>query len=139
MFVIGGDRALYHKAWDGTSWGKLNFPTRKTTAYVQSEQLTLVDFPIVDDISAGALELMLDNMVVGLKPGQPVVISGLRADLPAVAVSEVVLLSDIVHVGGFTVLKFGSGLKYGYLRSSVAINANVTLATAWRNCTGNSG
>ena len=129
VFVIGGDGALYHKAWDGTSWGKLNFPTRKTTAYVQSEQLTLVDFPIVDDISAGALELMLDNMVVGLKPGQPVVISGLRADLPAVAVSEVVLLSDIVHVGGFTVLKFGSGLKYSYLRSSVAINANVTLAT----------
>jgi hypothetical protein len=128
-FVIGSDKALYHKAWDGTSWGKLNFPTRKTTAYVQSEQLTLVDFPVVDDIPADSLELMLDNMVVGLKPGQPVVISGLRSDLPAVAVSEVVLLADIVHVGGFTVLKFGSRLKYGYLRTSVAINANVTLAT----------
>ena len=72
VFVVGSDRALYHKAWDGTSWGKLNFLTRKTTAYVQSEQLALADFPVVDDIRAGEIELMLDNLVIGLTPGQPV-------------------------------------------------------------------
>ena len=129
VFVIGSDRALYHKAWDGTSWGKLNFPVRKTTAYVQSEQLALADFPVVDDIQAGAADLMLDALVIGLTPGQPVALSGLRADSTAVAVAEVLILSDIVHAGGFTVLKFKYPLQNSYQRQSVVVNANVALAT----------
>jgi baseplate J-like protein/repeat uncharacterized protein DUF346 len=128
-FVIGSDRALYHKAWDGTSWGKLSFPVRKTTAFVQSEQLTLADFPVVDDIPAGTTELMLNNMVLGLAPGQPVALSGVRADSTAVSVNEVVALSDIVHVAGFTVLKFKVPLQNSYQRQSLVISANVTLAT----------
>jgi predicted phage baseplate assembly protein len=129
VFVIGGDRALYHKAWDGTSWGKLNFPVRKTTAYVQSEQLALADFPVVDDIRAGATNLMLDTLVIGLTPGQPVALSGLRADSPAVTAVEVLILADIVHVGGFTVLSFKYPLQNSYQRQTVVLNANLTLAT----------
>jgi hypothetical protein len=129
VFVIGGDSALYHKAWDGTSWGKLNFPVRKTTAYVQSEQLALANFPVVDDIPAGSTELMLNNLVVGLNPGQPVALSGVRSDSTAVAENEVLIVSDIVHVGGFTILKFKVPLQNSYRRQSVTISGNVTVAT----------
>ena len=129
VFVIGADRALYNKAWDGTSWGKLNFPTRKTTAYVQSEQLVLADYPVVDDVAAGVTALMLNSMVIGLTPGQPVSLTGLRADSSAVSATEVLLLSDVVHVGGFTVLKFKYPLENSYQRQTVLINGNVTVAT----------
>src|SRR5947209_1309930 len=84
VFVIGGDTVLYHKAWDGTSWGKLGFLVRKTTAYVQSEQLALADFPVVADIPAGASELMLDELLVGLTRGQPVSLTGLQSDASGV-------------------------------------------------------
>jgi hypothetical protein len=130
VFVLGGDLALYHKAWDGTDWGTVLFPVRTTTASVQSEQLFLAALPVVDDIPAGTLELPLDLMVLGLQPGQPVALSGLRSDAPGVAASEIVVLKDILHRGGFTALQFREpGLKYGYLRASLTASANVTLAT----------
>ncbi|HEX7288151.1 MAG TPA: baseplate J/gp47 family protein [Candidatus Angelobacter sp.] len=129
VFVTGGDTGLYHKAWDGTSWSKLGFLVRKTTAYVQSEQLGLVDFPVVDDISAGTSELMLNELLLGLTPGQPVALVGMQADASGVSASEILIIKDIVHVGGFTVLTFSTGLQHSYLRSTVTINANVALAT----------
>jgi hypothetical protein len=130
VFVLGGDAALYHKAWDGTSWGTVPFLVRTTRAFVQSEQLALAAMPVLDDaIAAGTIELALDELVLGLQPGQPVALYGMQSDAPGVAAGEVLVLKDIIHKGGFTSLLFTSGMKYGYLRSSLTVNANVTLAT----------
>jgi hypothetical protein len=137
IFATGSLGHWSHKAW-GPGWfgpddlgdGSLApYAVRSTTAYVQSEQLALADFPVIDDIPAGITELMLNDMALGLKPGQPVALSGMRADASAVLANEILMLRGIIHVGGFTTLQFTTGLQYAYQRASVIINANVALAT----------
>lgn len=105
------------------------FPVRNTTAYIQSQQLVLAHVPVIDEIPAGSTELMLDDMVLGLTPGQPVALSGTQSDPPGVIANEILFLQSITHIAGFTVLGFSTGLKNSYIRSSVTISANVTLAT----------
>jgi hypothetical protein len=138
VFLIGASGHWFHKWWDGSSWGGPEdldngnltpFPVRTTTAFVESEQLALANIPVEDDIASGITELMLDNLVLGLKPGQLVALSGVRADANGVTANEILTLHDIVHIGGYTLLEFASGLRYSYLRSSLVINANVSLAT----------
>ena len=107
----------------------LQFQFRKTTAWVQSQQLALAEMPVVDEILSGTTQLMLDDMVVGLTIGQPVVLGGSQADPPGVTASEILLLESVTHIAGFTVLAFTTGLQYSYIRSSVTMQANVTLAT----------
>jgi hypothetical protein len=138
IFVLGASGHWLHKSWDGSNWGGPEdlgngslaaFPVRTTTAYVQSEQFTLADFPIEDVIPANASEFMLNDMVIGLAPGQSVSLTGIRADASGVSNSEILTLRDIEHDGGVTTLKFVAGLQFSYVRSTVAINANVTLGT----------
>ncbi len=137
IFVTGSVGHWMHKYWapgwggpeDLGDGGAAPYLVRRTSAFFQSEQLALADWPVEDNIPAGATELMLNNMVLGLTPGRPVALSGMRADASGVTGNELLVLDDIVHSGGFTVLKFQKGLQHGYLRSSVVINANVTLAT----------
>ncbi|HLH73244.1 MAG TPA: putative baseplate assembly protein, partial [Chloroflexota bacterium] len=123
---------------DGTSAPDTtkDFRTRSTTAFVQSERLDLADLPIVDPIAAGSTSIPLGQLVLGLSPGQPLVVQGERVDLPGVTASEVVFVTDSVHAGGFTMVSFqGSGpvsqpgLQYGYVRKTVTVSANVALAT----------
>ncbi len=68
-------------------------------------------------------------MVLGLAKGQPVVVTGERADLSGVIASEAVILSDIVHSDGLTTLFFASDLVNTYVRASATLNANVARAT----------
>jgi predicted phage baseplate assembly protein len=93
----------------------------------------LAALPIEDAIGAGTAEetqLTLDRMVLNLATGQRVAVTGERADLPGAVVSEVVTLAGVEHFGGFTTLSFTSpGLAYTYVRTTVALNANVALAT----------
>ena len=106
------------------------FKVRNTTAHVQSEHLVLAELPIEDPIAKGSTEIQLDHMVLDLQVGQPVVITGEQEDLRGVTVSEVLILTDVVHAGGFTSLICAKpGLKYGYVRKSVTINANVARAS----------
>jgi hypothetical protein len=137
IFVIGDSAHWFHKFWNG-SWGGPEdlgngtlafFPVRKTTAWVQSQQLALAEMPVVDNIPAGSTLLMLDVLVLGLIPGQPVALSGTQSDPPGVIGNEILLLASISHLAGFTVLGFTTGLENSYVRSSVTINANVALAT----------
>ncbi len=127
-----------HHWWDGSNWNGpedlgdgslLPFPVRTTTAFVQSQQLAFAGVPVVDQVSAGTTSLMLNEFVPGLIPGQPIALSGSRADAAGVTVSEIVLVKEIEHIDGFTTLEFATGLEYNYVRSSLTINANVTLAT----------
>jgi hypothetical protein len=137
IFATGSLGRWIHKGW-APGWfgpedlgnGSLTpYPVRTTTAYVQSEQLPLADFPVVDDIPSGTLNLMLNGMALGLQPGQPVALNGMRADAQSVVANEILTLQSISHIGGFTNLQFTSGLQFSYLRASVTISANVTLAT----------
>ncbi len=107
----------------------LQFSVRKTSAWIQSQQLALAEMPVVDEISAGSTQLMLGNMVLGLTPGQPLAFSGTQSDPPGVTSNEIVILESITHVAGFTVLGFTRGLSNSYIRSTVTIQANIALAT----------
>jgi hypothetical protein len=117
--------------------GNPAFKVRETTAFIQSQQLALADLPLTDDdlssanahIWAGETKLMLDSLVLGLAPGQPVALTGRRADAPGVTANEVLLLQDIVHTGGFTTLQFQTATTFSYSRNTLTLSANVTLAT----------
>lgn len=73
---------------------------RQTAVYAQSEELTLADAPIEDDIFGDAIEL--DDLYDGLKPGRWMIVSGNRSDIPGtsgVAASELVMLAGATQGG----------------------------------------
>jgi len=102
---------------------------RRTTAHAQSERLELAPLPIDDPLPAGSTELMLDGLFPGLQSGQPVALTGELEAAPGVTQTEILILADVWHVGGFTTLTFTGGLAQSYLRRTVTLNANVVLAT----------
>jgi len=124
--------SLVNGAWSLEDLGGPNLPqflVRNTTAYVQSEQQPLDGLPVTDNIPAGSGSLMLNNLTLGLSPGRRVALSGNRADSPGAIANEMLVLKDVIHSGGFTVLEFTTGLAYTYQRDTVSVNANVVTAT----------
>jgi predicted phage baseplate assembly protein len=108
------------------------FMLRSTTIRSGSQPLELAALPIDEPLGSGTAEerqLTLDSLVLGLEAGQPLILTGERADLPGVTASEVVILSDVVHSAGLTTLFWETGLAYPYLRKTVTLNANVAAAT----------
>lgn len=109
------------------------YKVRRTTGHVQSERVSLAQLPIEAELGSGTtedLQLTLDRLVLNLRPGQSVAVTGQRADLPGVTASEIVTLKEIQHSGGFTTLFFESpGLTHRYARAGLTLNANVALAT----------
>lgn len=106
-----------------------SYTVRTTTAHLLSEALSLIELPLTADLTGGAASLELDNLALGLKPGQSLILTGERTDTPGLMHSEVLTIKEINHIAGFTVLNFENGLQYPYKRSSVSLNANVALAT----------
>ena len=106
-----------------------DFKVRSTTAHVRSDRMGFSDLPIEDPVESGSTSLQLDQMVLGLQVGQPLVLGGERHDLPGVNGDEIVILSDILHSGGYTTLFFTEGLQHSYVRKTIALNANVARAT----------
>ncbi len=109
------------------------FLVRTTTAHVQSDRLALAQLPIEAEIGEDTGEdarLTLDRMVLNLETGQALTVTGERADLPGVKSSEIVVLQEVQHSGGFTTLVFESpGLTHRYVRTTVTLCANVARAT----------
>jgi hypothetical protein len=105
-----------------------SFTVRNTTAYFKSEQLQLSRMPITDEFTPGAT-LTIDGLVLGLMEGQLVTLCGERTDMPGVTGREILTIKEIKHFNGVTQLKFVSGWKYTYKRSSVSLNANTVKAT----------
>ena len=113
---------------------KGEFLVRRTTAHVKSEELELAALPLADLIAKDTEALTLDQMVLGLQPGQRVVLSGEQESAPGVTRQELLELQEIIHHDGLTTLLFreqsaGKGLRYSYLRPTVTLNANVARAT----------
>jgi predicted phage baseplate assembly protein len=90
----------------------------------------------IDDIleekngeNAGAKSLMLDRMVLGLRGGQPLTLTGEQADAAGIIRNEILVIEDISHEDGYTRIFFRDRLKYRYIRKTVTLNANTALAT----------
>ncbi len=105
------------------------FKLRTTSIHAASQPLERARLPIDQPVAEGDTSLQLDGMVLGLRVGQPLSLSGERDDLPGVKSTEIVILSDILHSGGFTTLVFEGGLLDSYVRETVTINANVVRVT----------
>ena len=110
------------------------FLVRNTTAWVKSEELELAALPVSDFIDAETAALELDEMILGLRPGQLVVLTGEQRDAPGVIRQELLALQEIIHHDGRSTLLFreesaGAGLLYSYWRKTVKLNANVARAT----------
>jgi hypothetical protein len=93
---MGADPSKPHS----TALGANFWAIRQTAVYAQSEELTLADAPIEDDISDSSIEL--DDLYDGLKPGRWMIVSGNRSDVPGttgVAASELVMLAGVTQGG----------------------------------------
>ena len=132
------DRAYLHNRKPGDEFEIV----RKSAVFVQSEELTLAEEPIPDDVCGTVLEL--DALYDGLDPGRALVVSGERADVDGTsgvlaaelvrvaAVAQVPTLhaaprpGDMVH--SFVLLD-GDGLDHCYERATLSIYGNVVHAT----------
>jgi hypothetical protein len=113
---------------------------RTTTAHLASERLILSEMPIGDALESiveidselqpvGALQIMLDELVIDLQPQQPIAIRGEQVDADNVIQHEIGIIRAIDHVRGYTVITLERNLRYRYIRETVTINANVVQAT----------
>ena len=113
---------------DADWWNANSFHIiRRTLVYAQSEALLLANLPITDAVQADTITL--DSFYLGLQPGQSLILTGERADLPGVIHSEVLTLKEITIQSGYTQIVLQKGLTYPYRRDTVTINANVAPAT----------
>jgi len=114
-----------------------DYPLRKTSAYVQSEELLVAHAPITtplrDDTGAPITSVQLDRMVLGIAAGQVLLVSGVTVDAndksTGATANELATVQDVTHTLGFTTITFQSALANVYLRDQLVISANVALAT----------
>jgi predicted phage baseplate assembly protein len=100
---------------------------RNTSVVVQSEPLPLAKLPIPDLVQGK--QITLDGVYLGLRIGQTAILTGDRADLAGVAQTELITITDVAIVAGYTQIALQQALSYPYRRDSVFINANVAFAT----------
>ena len=118
--------------WTATATGIAKAYMRDTTAYLQAEPLALTDAPITAPIPAGTTSLTLDRMVLGLDPGQVVVLAGTVAYDTASTnqqATEICHIESVTHSRGYTTVQLANGLARAYVRSTITINGNVAPAT----------
>ena len=77
-----------------------DFTIRATTVHAESERLEQAELLLDETFDAEDEELMLDRLVLGLEPGQPIGFSGEDAELDGVRWNEVVTLVEATHSGG---------------------------------------
>ena len=104
-----------------------DYGLRTTRVLVQTAQLQVAGIVVDDVVSAGPVTL--DGAYLSLQMGQLVVLTGVRADKEGTTASEVVTISGLSLVDGYTVVTFTPQLAGTYVRASVTINANVAPAT----------
>lgn len=105
------------------------FKNRTTTAYVNSERLELAESPITSDLARDATELPLDRLDLHLRIGQSLLLTGERTDLRGVQVAERIVIKDLRHGDGITILTLRDKIQFGYVRDSVRILGNIVHST----------
>jgi hypothetical protein len=103
------------------------FGLRDTRVLVQTAELPVADI-VIDDIVTGA-QVTLDSAYLSLAVGQLISVTGLLADEQGQTASEVVGITGLALVDGYTVLTVSPQLAGSYVPASVTINANVAPAT----------
>ncbi len=93
----------------------IGFVPRATSVHLGSERVELAEVPLPPTIAAGGTTLDLDRLVLGLAVGQPLALTGERADLVGITSTEIVTLVAVEHAGGRTTLTFGA-LQHPYVR-----------------------
>ena len=101
---------------------------RKTTAYAQSEKLTLTQAPDPGPLNAQSTQITLQGVIPYLKVGQALALSG-TLTFPTISMSEVLIISAISYQGNTTVLTFANAIQNTYQLATVTLNANVARAT----------
>src|SRR5215212_601865 len=102
------------------------FSPRTTTVLAQSEELTLAEYPIDDDVAGD--EVTLDHAVEGLAKGRLVLVTGTTTSGER-GVEEITIEDASLSLDGMTVVRFDTSLANTYLLDSVTIYANVASAT----------
>jgi predicted phage baseplate assembly protein len=134
-YAISGKTTALHLA-DPPAWNAAptvplsDFTPRATAVYAQSERLNLAPQPNPNAITSTTIMLVPATSTTALQ-GQPIVVSGERADEPGITVSEVATVAEAtldLDVGA-TILTLAQPLQYSYVASTVTINANVVDAT----------
>lgn len=115
-----------YTSWYDPSSTKLS-AIRNIAVFVQSEQLEMAELP-VDELIQGDV-ITLDHWYPGLRKGQKIILTGEPHDLKGTIASEVMELEEVLVKQGYTVVRFTQALVHVYIRKTVAINANVALAT----------
>jgi len=100
---------------------------RRQIVYAQSEELTLADLPITDDVEDGSLEL--ETRQDELKAGQNIIVGGEPTGSSETWASEAAVIQSLEHSASTTTLTLSQKLTNSYERETVVINANVALAT----------
>ena len=111
----------------GTLAPAASFGLRTTRVLVQT-----AEFPVAEVALAGVLEpgaLTLDGAYLSLAVGQPVAVTGVRADRTGETASEVATIAGLSLVDGYSVVALSPDLAGSYQRASVTVNANVAPAT----------
>lgn len=131
------DIVLDEKWWEPHVRDGDDFSTiRNTIVYAQSEQLTLADEPITEDVSGDRVELV--SLYEELQAGRWIIVSGERTDIPdtsGIKASELAMLSGVeqnTRIPGdkiHTTLVLDNALAYTYKRETVKIYGNVVGAT----------
>jgi predicted phage baseplate assembly protein len=111
----------------GSSLNLSAFTRRGTTIWCDSETITLAPIPIADDVAGNVLAL--DQIYLGLAQGQTIAVTGTRTDLAGVPATELATIAKVVVQGNATWLILVRPLANTYARATVAVNANVVVAT----------
>src|SRR5215204_5918838 len=98
-------------------------------SHVRSEELDLVELPIITNLEAGDKQITLNGMVIGLESGCLIALRGMLVELTPLFGTEILELDRAEHANGFTTLVLKGELKHSYVRPTVTLNANVVVAT----------
>ncbi|MER5982985.1 putative baseplate assembly protein [Streptomyces sp. NPDC001787] len=108
---------------------------RDTAVHAGGQPLRLAEEPLGEDVHGNELELA--ELYDGLRPGRQLIVSGERADVPAVPGTELVTVAEVEQVLDplvpgdhvHTRLTLTTDLVHRYRRATVRVRGNVVAAT----------
>ncbi|MBL9007073.1 MAG: putative baseplate assembly protein [Myxococcales bacterium] len=107
--------------------GQPAFLTRESVALLDSRETFLsASSALPEQAVLDQKAVLLDRLVLGLSPGQPLCLSGEPVDTPHATAHELVTLQSVRHKNGHTELTL-SPLSRRYVLRTVTLSANVAL------------
>jgi hypothetical protein len=117
----------YKQGAEGSKW-KL----RTTTVRLLSQSLPIGAAPVADPIGPATARIITDRMVLGLRAGQVVAVSGEAIDAGSASLglrTELATIDRVEHSGGLSLIYLEEPLAHRYGRAGFAVCANLARAT----------